>query len=101
METFFGLLAGNTLTRLVFFPAVAAMPLFFFARAEARAAKIYVLVASLIELAFGVLYLASHLAAGRPSRWSTTSGPAAPRSPGSRASASITTSPWTASRCRW
>jgi len=60
METFFGLLVGNSLTRLVFFPAVAAIPLFFLARAEARAAKIYALVASLIELAFGVLYLASH-----------------------------------------
>jgi NADH-quinone oxidoreductase subunit M len=60
METFFGLLVGNTLTRLVFFPAVAAIPLFFLARAEARAAKIYALVASLIELLFGALYLASH-----------------------------------------
>ena len=50
METFFGLLVGNSLTRLVFFPTIAALPLFFFARAQSRAAKIYVLVASLIEL---------------------------------------------------
>ncbi|MBW8877579.1 MAG: NADH-quinone oxidoreductase subunit M [Acidobacteria bacterium] len=61
METFFGLLAGNTLTRLVFFPTVAAVPLFFFTKTASKAAKIYVLIASLIELAFGVLYLAAHL----------------------------------------
>jgi NADH-quinone oxidoreductase subunit M len=63
METFFGLLVGNSLTRLVFFPTIAALPLFFFARAQARAAKIYVLAASLIELAFGVQYLFTHLGA--------------------------------------
>ena len=63
METFFGLLVGNSLTRLVFFPTIAALPLFFFARAQAKAAKIYVLVASLIELAFGVQYLFTHLGA--------------------------------------
>jgi len=60
METFLGLLVGNSLTRLVFFPAIAAIPLLFLARASARTAKIYALAASLIELAFGVLYLASH-----------------------------------------
>jgi NADH-quinone oxidoreductase subunit M len=63
METFFGLLVGNSLTRLVFFPTIAALPLFFLARAQSRAAKIYVLVASLIELAFGVQYLLTHLGA--------------------------------------
>jgi NADH-quinone oxidoreductase subunit M len=63
METFFGLLVGNSLTRLVFFPTIAALPLFFFARAQARAAKIYVLVVSLIELAFGLQYLFTHLGA--------------------------------------
>jgi NADH-quinone oxidoreductase subunit M len=62
METLFGLLVGNSLTRLVFFPAIAAIPLFFLARAAARAAKIYTLVVSLVELAFGILYLASHMA---------------------------------------
>jgi NADH-quinone oxidoreductase subunit M len=60
METFLGLLVGNSLTRLVFFPAIAAVPLLFLARASARTAKIYVLTASLIELLFGVLYLAAH-----------------------------------------
>jgi NADH-quinone oxidoreductase subunit M len=63
METFLGLLVGNSLTRLVFFPTIAALPLFFLARAQARAAKIYVLVASLIECAFGVQYLLTHLGA--------------------------------------
>ena len=62
METFFSLLVGNTLTRLVFFPTIAAIPLFFFAKASARAAKIYALAASLVELAFGVVYLATWLA---------------------------------------
>jgi len=63
METFFGLLVGNSLTRLVFFPTIAALPLFFLARAQSRTAKIYTLVASLIELAFGVQYLFTHLGA--------------------------------------
>src|SRR5215210_308654 len=61
METFFGLLAGNSLTRLVFFPAIAAVPLFFLARSSVRPAKIYTLIVSLIELAFGVQYLATHM----------------------------------------
>ncbi len=63
MGTFLSLLAGNTLTRLVFFPAIAAVPLFFFGKGAARAAKIYILIASLIELVFGIVYLASHLGA--------------------------------------
>ena len=58
METFLGLLVGNTLTRLVFFPALAACRCS--SSREARAAKIYVLVVSLVELVFGVLYLSSH-----------------------------------------
>jgi NADH-quinone oxidoreductase subunit M len=63
METFFELLIGNTLTRLVFFPAIAAVPLFFLGRAQAKTAKIYTLVVSLIELAFGLQYLFTHLGA--------------------------------------
>jgi NADH-quinone oxidoreductase subunit M len=61
METFFGLLVGNTLTRLVFFPTLAAVPLFFLARARAQAAKYYTLVVSVIEVVFGGLYLFTHL----------------------------------------
>jgi NADH-quinone oxidoreductase subunit M len=63
MDTVFDLLIGNTLTRLVFFPAVACLPLLFFPRAAVRATKIYVLAASLVELLFGFLFLAAHLAA--------------------------------------
>jgi NADH-quinone oxidoreductase subunit M len=61
MSTFISLLIENTLTRLVFFPAVASVPLFFFGKDRARAAKVYILVVSLIELAFGAWYLATHL----------------------------------------
>jgi NADH-quinone oxidoreductase subunit M len=63
METFLGLLVGNTLTRLVFFPTIAALPLLFLARAQAKAVKIYVLAASLLEVVFGILYLLGHLGA--------------------------------------
>src|SRR5438128_188384 len=61
MDTVFDLLLGNTLTRLVFFPALACLPLLFFPRSAVRAAKIYALAASLIEAVFGVLLLAAHL----------------------------------------
>jgi NADH-quinone oxidoreductase subunit M len=63
MDTFFDLLLGNTLTRLVFFPTLAALPLLFFRRGSAGAVKIYTLAVSLIELAFGLQYLATHLGA--------------------------------------
>src|SRR3954447_10521398 len=63
METFLGLLVGNTLPRLVFFPTFAAIPLLFFGRARAQAAKVYSLVVSLIEVAFGLQYLLTHLGA--------------------------------------
>jgi NADH-quinone oxidoreductase subunit M len=61
MQTALDLLLGNTLTRLVFFPAVACLPLLFFPRGSDRAVKIYALVASLIELAFGLQLLFTHL----------------------------------------
>jgi NADH-quinone oxidoreductase subunit M len=63
MQTVLDLLIGNTLTRLVFFPAVACLPLLFFPRGAVRATKVYVLAASLVELLFGLQFLASHLAA--------------------------------------
>jgi len=63
METFFGLLAGDTLTRLVFFPAIASVPLFFFRTDGARTAKLYIFIVSLTELAFGILYLGTHFGA--------------------------------------
>ncbi len=61
MDTFFGLLFGDTLTRLVFFPALAAVPLFFFRTDGARTAKIYILVVSLIEVVFGAWYVGTRL----------------------------------------
>jgi NADH-quinone oxidoreductase subunit M len=63
MATVFDLLLGNTLTRLVFFPALACLPLLFFPRGSVRGAKIYALAASLVEVLFGIQYLAAHLAA--------------------------------------
>jgi NADH-quinone oxidoreductase subunit M len=63
METVLELLTGNTLTRLVFFPAVACLPLLFFPRSAVRATRIYVLAVSLVEVLFGLLYLGAHLAA--------------------------------------
>ncbi|MEA2562480.1 MAG: NADH-quinone oxidoreductase subunit [Acidobacteriota bacterium] len=63
METILQLLTGNTLTRLVFFPAIACLPLLFFPRSAAKGAKVYSLAVSLIELVFAVLYLFSHLGA--------------------------------------
>jgi NADH-quinone oxidoreductase subunit M len=62
MDTLLDLLIGNTITRLVFFPALACLPLLFFPRSAARGAKIYTLAASLVELLFGLQFLASHLA---------------------------------------
>ena len=60
METFFDLLFGNTLTRLVFFPTLAALPLLFFPKSAAKAVKVYALIVSLIELAFGIAYVSAH-----------------------------------------
>ncbi len=63
METILQLLLGNTLTRLVFFPMIACLPLLFFPRRAVNATKVYTLAVSLIELAFAVLYLFTHLGA--------------------------------------
>ncbi|HJX29952.1 MAG TPA: NADH-quinone oxidoreductase subunit M, partial [Thermoanaerobaculia bacterium] len=63
MQTLIDLLFGNTLTLLVFFPALACLPLLFFPRGSAGAVKVYALVVSLIELALGVAYVASHMGA--------------------------------------
>ncbi len=63
MDTLTQLLFGNTLTRLVFFPAVACLPLLFFPRRAERPVKIYALVVSLVEIVFAALLLVSHLGA--------------------------------------
>ncbi|HYG61266.1 MAG TPA: NADH-quinone oxidoreductase subunit M [Thermoanaerobaculia bacterium] len=66
MDTFLELLVGNTLTRLIFFPTLACLPLLFFPKGEGgyRAVKIYTLAVSLIELALGLLYVATHMTWG-------------------------------------
>jgi NADH-quinone oxidoreductase subunit M len=51
------LLLGDTLTRLVFFPALACLPLFFFPGRAQEAIKRYALGVSLIELVLGLLYV--------------------------------------------
>jgi|HubBroStandDraft_3_1064219.scaffolds.fasta_scaffold11702_2 NADH-quinone oxidoreductase subunit M len=63
MTTALELLAGNTLTRLVFFPAIACVPLLFFRRGATRPVKVYALLVSLVEVAFGAAYVAAHLGA--------------------------------------
>jgi len=50
-SAFLDLLTGGTITRLVFFPTVAAIPLLFMTRLPSRAVKIYALVVSLLEVA--------------------------------------------------
>ena len=64
METFLEMLLGNTLTRLVLFPTLAALPLFFFRADAERPAKIYTLAVSIIELAFALRWTATHFSGG-------------------------------------
>jgi len=64
MDTFLEMLLGNTLTRLVLFPTLAALPLFFFRRDADRVAKLYVLVVSMVELVFAVWYAAGSYVGG-------------------------------------
>ena len=51
MSAFVELLVGGTLTRLVFFPALATLPLAFMGRASERTVKLYALAVAAIELA--------------------------------------------------
>ncbi|MEA2691737.1 MAG: NADH-quinone oxidoreductase subunit [Acidobacteriota bacterium] len=60
MNEFLELALGNTLTRLVFFPAAACLPLLFLRRDAFKAIKGYTFVAALAELALGILYAAGH-----------------------------------------
>jgi NADH-quinone oxidoreductase subunit M len=64
MQDILYLLAGNTLTRLVFFPAVACLPLPLFPRGSARAVKVYTLAVSLVELVFALALVGGNLVAG-------------------------------------
>ena len=57
---FLNLLAGDSITRLVFFPTVAALPLVFLRRASVRTIKLYGLAAALVEVALMVLWAGQH-----------------------------------------
>ena len=57
---FLSLLAGDTVTRLVFFPTLAVLPLLFMQRARPGVVKVYALVVSVLELALVALFAASH-----------------------------------------
>ncbi|HSL85270.1 MAG TPA: NADH-quinone oxidoreductase subunit M, partial [Thermoanaerobaculia bacterium] len=64
MGTFLELLVGNTLTRLVLFPTVAALPLLFVRRDAVRFVRPYTLAVSLLELAFAGWYAFTHFEGG-------------------------------------
>jgi NADH-quinone oxidoreductase subunit M len=61
---FFDLLIGDSITRFVFFPTIALLPLLFLRRATATTVKVYTLAVTLLELG-----LIAHYAW---SRWSAT-----------------------------
>jgi len=58
------LLAANSLTRVVFFPALACLPLLFFRRQAKTGVRIYALLASLVQLALTFLLAARGFAGG-------------------------------------
>jgi NADH-quinone oxidoreductase subunit M len=58
MDAFLELLASNSLTRLVLFPTLAALPLLFLRRDQV--VKPYLLVVSLIEMVLTFVYLSAH-----------------------------------------
>ncbi len=64
MHTFLALLSSSTLTRLVFFPAIACIPLLFARRESTRAIKVYALLVSLVELGLAIYFVASHMLPG-------------------------------------
>jgi NADH-quinone oxidoreductase subunit M len=63
METLLVLLSADTLTRLVFLPAFACLPLVFMRRGAQRPVKVYALVVSLLHLALTILFVARHWSA--------------------------------------
>jgi NADH-quinone oxidoreductase subunit M len=64
MDAFLDLARADSLTRLVFFPTVACLPLLLFPRGGSRAVRLYLLAVSGIELALGLAYAARHLGPG-------------------------------------
>jgi NADH-quinone oxidoreductase subunit M len=57
---FFHLMFGDSLTRLIFFPALACIPLLLLRRLPESWVKIYALLAALAEMALVGLYIAGH-----------------------------------------
>ena len=72
METFLESLLGNTLTRLVLFPTLAAVVLLFVRRDADRFVKLYTLVVGLIEVAFALRYAVGSFSGGH---FTTTADP--------------------------
>jgi len=64
MTDFFHLLIGNSITRLVFFPAVASIPLLAFRPRAKRSIKLYGLIVALIEFGLTVGLVATRFHAG-------------------------------------
>jgi len=58
--SFLSLLTGDTITRLVFFPTAAVLPLLLMGRARPLVVKVYALAVTLVELALMALWTASH-----------------------------------------
>ncbi len=63
-QSFFALLTGDSVTRLVFFPTLAALPLLLLRKAPDRVIKGYALLVSLVELALVALFAWSRWDAG-------------------------------------
>jgi NADH-quinone oxidoreductase subunit M len=61
METFLQLLTGNTLTRVVLFPTLAALALLLIPATEQRRIKLYTLVVSIVHLGLTLVLVAPHL----------------------------------------
>ena len=64
MEIFLELLTGNTLTRVVLFPTLAALPLVLFPATEQRRIKLYTLLVSIAQLGLTLVLVAPHLSRG-------------------------------------
>jgi len=58
--SFLSLLLGDTVTRLVFFPTLAAVPLLFMGKAKPIAVKLYALAVSLVEIGLMLAWTAAH-----------------------------------------
>ena len=60
MRTLLVLLSGDTLTRLVFFPALACLPLLFARREAKEPVKLYTLLVGLVHLGLTIAFTVTH-----------------------------------------